>query len=71
VLGSAEAAHNLQQLLPDQGRCLAGLPVFVPHARVAAVARECGWLQPQIYPGGDAALLQALCAWRASVLGVE
>ena len=71
VLGSAEAAHNLQQLLPDQGRCLAALPVFVPHARVAAVARQCGWLQPQIYPGGDAALLQALCALRASVLGVE
>ena len=64
VLGSAEAANNLQRLLPDQGRCLAALPVFVPHARVAQVARECGWLHPRIYAGGDAALLQAVQAWR-------
>ena len=64
VLGSAEAAHNLQRLMPDQGRCLAALPVFVPHARVAQVARECGWLHPRIYSGGDAALLQAVQAWR-------
>jgi uroporphyrinogen-III synthase len=65
---SGEAIANLRELLGAQGMaCAAETPVFVPHPRVAAAAREAGFAQNIVVSGGDEATLEGLAAFFAKV----
>lgn len=57
---SSEALSYLRQQISD---AQLNIPLFVPHPRIAALARQQGW--QQIYPtdSGDAGLLAGLNAW--------
>lgn len=61
---SSEALGNLWQGLTqtDQAR-FASLPLFVPHARIAELARQQGWENVILTEAGDDGLLAALVAW--------
>lgn len=61
---SSEALGNLWQGLTqtDQAR-FARLPLFVPHARIAELARQQGWKNVILTEAGDDGLLAALVAW--------
>ena len=69
---SSEALGYLWQMLnacPEPSRsgsaraALRDTPLFVPHARIAELAREQGWLQVQLTASGDDGLLSALITW--------
>ena len=64
ALSSSEGLRNLRSLLDTETyERLRLLPVFVPHARIAAAARELG-LQKIILTGpADAGLVDGLCAF--------
>jgi len=59
---SSEGVRNL--LAMTAGRdvsCLLALPVFAPHARIAAAARDCGFANVVTTAQGDAGLVEGLC----------
>ena len=58
---SGEALRNLVALLGHER--VAQPPLFVPHARVAGVARELGLREPVLAGAGDAQMLAALVAY--------
>jgi len=61
VLTSSEGVGNLLALVGEPGRVLlAGVPVFVPHPRIAAAAREAGFERVVLTGPGDAGVLGAL-----------
>lgn len=61
---SSEALGYLWQMLNGTARtALRNTPLFVPHARIAELAREQGWLQVQVTASGDDGLLSALITW--------
>jgi len=61
---SSEALGYLWQMLTDSDRAaLRNTPLFVPHARIAGLAREQGWLQVQVTASGDDGMLAALITW--------
>lgn len=61
---SSEALGYLWQMLNGTARtALRNIPLFVPHARIAELAREQGWLQVQSTASGDDGLLSALITW--------
>ena len=61
---SSEALGYLWQMLNGSARVvLRDTPLFVPHARIAELAREQGWLQVQLTASGDDGLLSALITW--------
>ena len=61
---SSEALGYLWQMLQDSGRdVLRNIPLFVPHARIAGLAREQGWLRVQVTASGDDGMLAALITW--------
>ena len=61
---SSEALGYLWQMLNGSARAALGdTPLFVPHARIAELAREQGWLQVQLTASGDDGLLSALITW--------
>jgi uroporphyrinogen-III synthase len=61
---SSEALGYLWQMLNGSARAaLRDTPLFVPHARIAGLAREQGWLQVQLTASGDDGLLSALITW--------
>src|SRR5574340_434398 len=64
TLTSSEALEHLWQILDDarRGR-ICGLPLFVPHRRIAELARRQGWRQVLLTGAGDDGLLSALIAW--------
>ena len=65
---SGEAIGNLRELLGPQGMVFAAAtPVFVPHPRVAAAAKEAGFLQSIVVSGGDEATVEGLAAFFAKV----
>ncbi len=65
---SGEAIANLRDLIGAPGMALAAAtPVFVPHPRVAAAAREAGFAQAIVVAGGDAAIVEGLAAFFAKV----
>ncbi len=65
---SGEAIMNLRELIGPPGMALAGAtPVFVPHPRVAAAAREAGFGQAIVVAGGDEATVEGLAAFFAKV----
>lgn len=47
----------------DSRTVLRDTPLFVPHARIAELARTQGWRQVHLTPAGDDGLLSALIAW--------
>jgi len=63
---SSEALGYLWQMLDGDARTiLSGIPLFVPHARIAAMAREQGWQQVHLTGSGDDGLISALAEWNA------
>jgi uroporphyrinogen-III synthase len=61
---SAETLHNLAALLGDAGRpLLLRTPLFVPHEKIAAAARDFGVAQVIATAGGDAGLVAGLINW--------
>jgi uroporphyrinogen-III synthase len=63
---SSEGLHNLCTLLGAAGcQYLRRTPLFVPHARIAAAAREAGCAQVVTTAQGDDGLVAGLVAWFA------
>ncbi|MDH2916418.1 MAG: uroporphyrinogen-III synthase [Gallionella sp.] len=61
---SSEALGNLWQALSEPFKTtFANLPLFVPHARIAELARQQGWQNIILTDAGDDGLLAALVAW--------
>lgn len=61
---SSEALGYLWQMLDDSQRdVVRSKPLFVPHARIADLARQQGWRQVLLTEAGDDGLLSALIAW--------
>ncbi|GAB4124419.1 MAG: uroporphyrinogen-III synthase [Sideroxydans sp.] len=64
TLTSSEASHHLWSALNEAARrTLSALPLFVPHPRIATLARQQGWHNVQVCPSGDDGMLAALVAW--------
>jgi uroporphyrinogen-III synthase len=60
ILTSRESLANLHAMLGAAWPQFKPVPVFVPHERVAAAAREQGMESVQIAAGGDAGMIQAM-----------
>lgn len=61
---SAESLRNLYDMVGKLGReWLRKTPVFVPHEKIAQVARELGLAEVVVTPSGDEAMVQGLVAW--------
>ncbi|MFA6120436.1 MAG: uroporphyrinogen-III synthase [Sideroxydans sp.] len=61
---SSEALANLWQGLTEAHKNqFASLPLFVPHARIADLARQQGWKNIILTEAGDDGLVAALVAW--------
>ena len=61
---SSEALGYLWNMLNDKDRSiLRNTPIFVPHARIAGLAREQGWLDVHVTCSGDDGMLSALITW--------
>ncbi len=61
TLTSSEGVRNFAAMLGAEGlSCLSGIPVFVPHPRIAGFAREAGFRRVIETGPGDAGLLLAL-----------
>lgn len=63
VTSSEALAYLWKMLGAAQCASLRGIPLFVPHARIADLARRQGWLQVRLTDAGDDGLLSALIAW--------
>jgi len=64
---SSEALAYLWQILGNGRKgSLSGIPLFVPHKRIAELARQQGWQQVLLAEAGDDGLLSALIAWARS-----
>jgi len=64
TVSSSEALRNLVDLLDAAGRArLHTTPVFVPHQRIAEVARELGLRQVILTGPADAGIIAGLCAY--------
>ncbi|HEU0234198.1 MAG TPA: uroporphyrinogen-III synthase [Gallionella sp.] len=67
---SSEALGYLWQMLDDvQREGLCGIPLFVPHKRIAELAQRQGWRQVRLTDAGDDGLLSALTAWSSEGIG--
>jgi uroporphyrinogen-III synthase len=61
---SSEALANLWDMLDGSGKAqIVAVPLFVPHARIAAAAQHLGWRKVVATEGGDDGLLSGLIAW--------
>ena len=61
---SSEALGYLWQMLDEQARAaLLDKPLFVPHPRIAGLARSQGWKHVHLTDAGDEGLLLALKDW--------
>jgi uroporphyrinogen-III synthase len=66
VITSAEALRNLWNMLEAAGRVfLATTPIFVPHPRIAAAARELELPRVTVTGPGDEATVRSLCEYFA------
>ena len=70
TVSSSEALGYLWQML-DVGAqaALRDTPLFVPHQRIAELARQQGWHQVLLTGSGDDGLLSALAAWNKGTVG--
>jgi len=61
---SSEALGYLWQMLEARGQdLLRETPLFVPHQRIAELARQQGWRKVLLTDSGDDGLLSGLTAW--------
>lgn len=61
---SSEALGHLWDMLAKADRTrIAGMPLFVPHERIATAARQQGWQHVVVTEAGDDGLLSGLIAW--------
>ena len=61
IVTSAEGGAALHTILGARGRAwIAGVPIFVPHARVAAYLRELGWSGVHVTGAGDSGIMTTL-----------
>ncbi len=64
TLSSSEALGYLWDMLDESDRArLASVPLFVPHARIAAKARQQGWQTVVQTTSGDDGTVSGLVAW--------
>ncbi|MGB9093623.1 MAG: uroporphyrinogen-III synthase, partial [Gallionella sp.] len=64
IVTSSEAMEHLCQMLDAGDRdALRNTVLFVPHARIAKLARDLGWRQVHVTAPGDDGLFAALTAW--------
>jgi uroporphyrinogen-III synthase len=64
IVTSSEALGYLRQMLDDsEHAALRNTALFVPHTRIAGLAREQGWTQVQVTASGDDGMLSALITW--------
>jgi uroporphyrinogen-III synthase len=64
IVTSSEALDYLWQMLDDSEHdVLRNTALFVPHARIAGLAREQGWARVQVTTSGDDVMLSALITW--------
>ncbi len=64
TLSSSEALGHLWEMLDEAGRKqLASVPLFVPHARIAAAAQQQGWQKVIRTASGDDGVVSGLAAW--------
>ena len=64
IVTSSEAMGYLRQMLDDsEHAALRNTALFVPHARIAGLAREQGWTRVQVTASGDDGMLSALITW--------
>ena len=67
---SSEALGHLWDMLNEPGKTqLMVVPLLVPHARIAGVARKLGWREVVTTAGGDDGLLAGLIAWAGQRTG--
>lgn len=67
---SSEALGYLWQMLDSSAQAaLRDTPLFVPHQRIAELARQQGWHQVLLTGSGDDGLLSALLAWNKGTDG--
>jgi len=63
-VSSSEALENLWQTLDSNARAtLCGTSLFVPHERIAKLAREQGWQYVHLTGSGDEGLVSGLTVW--------
>jgi uroporphyrinogen-III synthase len=68
IVTSSEALGYLWQSLNQNDReALRNTPLFVPHVRIAGLAREQGWAQVQVTASGDDGMISALITWAHQV----
>ena len=60
---SSEALGYLWQMVGDARDGIRCIPLFVPHMRIAELAREQGWQQIRLTDAGDDGLLSGLITW--------
>jgi uroporphyrinogen-III synthase len=66
-VSSSEALGYLWQTLDSNARAaLRGTSLFVPHERIAGLAREQGWQHVHLTGSGDEGLVSGLMAWASS-----
>lgn len=64
IVTSSEALGYLWEMLDEAGRGhFSGVPLFVPHPRIAEAARRLGWHVVVQTAAGDDGLLSGLIAW--------
>jgi uroporphyrinogen-III synthase len=64
IVTSSEAMEHLSRMLDGGDRdALRSMVLFVPHARIAGLARDLGWPQVNVTAPGDDGLFSALTAW--------
>jgi uroporphyrinogen-III synthase len=64
---SSEALGHLWEMLAEPARAgLAAKPLFVPHERIAELARQQGWQHVVVAASGDDGMMAALVAWANS-----
>ncbi len=68
---SSEALSHLWQMLDNNAQAILRVtPLFVPHARIAELARQQGWQQVQLAGAGEDGMLSALTAWAVQRTGI-
>lgn len=69
VVTSREALDNLYEMVGTLGRhWLRKTPMFVPHERIAAAARESGITDVAVAPAGDEPLVEAMTRYFSQLL---
>lgn len=64
TLSSSEALAHLWEMLDEAGKKqMAGVALFVPHARIAAAAQQQGWQKVVQTASGDDGVVSGLVAW--------